>query len=72
VGSTVRPMQELIDFQKILLQPGEERTLHFHVDASKLSMWNSKGQCVCEPGMFSFSTGYADHLLLTKQARMTE
>jgi beta-glucosidase len=59
VGSVVRPVMELKDFKKILLQPGEQKTLTFAIDKEKLSFYNSKLQWVAEPGMFDLMIGAA-------------
>jgi beta-glucosidase len=50
---------ELKDFKKILLQPGEQKTLTFAIDKEKLSFYNSKLQWVAEPGMFDLMIGAA-------------
>ena len=59
VGSVVRPVMELKDFKKILLQPGEQKTLTFTIDKETLSFYNSKLQWVAEPGMFDLMIGAA-------------
>ena len=66
-GSTVRPVQELIDFASVWLEPGEEKRVSFTVDESKLIMWTADGKYDTEAGTFSLYTGYADHLQLEKQ-----
>ena len=57
VASVVRPVRELKDFKKIMLQPGESRTLNFTIDKEKLSFYNSKLQWVTEPGTFDLIVG---------------
>jgi beta-glucosidase len=52
VGSVVRPVKELKDFQKIKLQPGESKVIHFTIDKQKLSFFNDKLQWIVEPGDF--------------------
>lgn len=32
-----------------------------------LRFWNNRQEFVSEPGLFQISTGYADHLVLTKE-----
>ncbi len=66
-GSTVRPVQKLIDFASVWLEPGEEKTVAFTVDESKLIMWTAAGKYDTEAGRFSLYTGHADHLLLEAQ-----
>lgn len=67
VGSTVRPVQQLIDFQKVTLAPGETRRVTFTVTEEQLRIWDRDNRHVSEPGDFEISTGYADHLLCTKK-----
>lgn len=70
VSSSVRPVQQLIDYRKIALAPGEERKVTFEVKEEQLRFWNFDCEWVSEPGAFEISTGYADHLKLTKQFRL--
>lgn len=67
VASVVRPVQQLIDYRKIELAPGESREVVFTVTEEQLRFWDFECRLVSEPGMFELSTGYADHLLLTEQ-----
>ena len=69
-GSTVRPVQELIDFFPVWLEPGEEKEICFSVDESKLIMWTASGKFDTEGGLFSLYTGFADHLIFEKQFRL--
>ena len=57
VGSVVRPVKELKDFQKVSLEPGESKTIHFTIDKQKLSFYNSKLEWVVEPGTFDLMIG---------------
>lgn len=57
VASLVRPVKELKDFQKIMLKPGESRTVHFLIDKQKLSFYNNKLEWVSEPGQFNLMIG---------------
>ena len=67
VASVVRPVQQLIDYRKISLAPGESREVEFTVTEEQLRFWNFDCELVSEPGEFELSTGFADHLLLTKR-----
>ena len=71
-GTTVRPVQELIDFKSVWLEPGEEKVVTFTVDESKLIMWTGQGKFESEAGTFSLYTGCADHLLYEKQFRLVK
>jgi beta-glucosidase len=57
VGSVVRPVKELKDFQKIKLQPGETKTVRFTIDKERLSFFSDKLQWIAEPGEFDLMIG---------------
>jgi beta-glucosidase len=68
VATLVRPVQELKDFQKITLQPGESRTVHFVIDRDKLSFYDAQLRWVAEPGEFEIQIGSAsDEIRLREQ-----
>jgi beta-glucosidase len=48
---------ELKRFQRVTLQPGERRTVHFQLDPLALSLWNLQMHRVVEPGTFTISSG---------------
>ena len=64
-ASVVRPVQQLIDFQKVAFAPGEEKVVSFTVTEPMLRFWNFEEQYISEPGTFRLMTGYADHFWLT-------
>jgi beta-glucosidase len=57
VGSVVRPIMELKDFQKIKLNTGETKTIKFIIDNQKLSFYNDKLEYKSEPGDFDLIIG---------------
>jgi len=57
VGSVVRPIIELKDFQKITLNRGETKTIQFIIDNQKLSFYNNALEFVSEPGDFDLMIG---------------
>lgn len=59
VSQPVRPVKELKGFEKIMLQPGETKTLTFTIDKEKLSFYNERLQWVTEPGEFKVMIGSA-------------
>lgn len=67
VASVVRPIQQLIDYRKVFLQPGEKTDVVFTVQEKQLRFFNMEGKKVSEPGEIRFSTGFADHLVLTEK-----
>lgn len=67
VASNARPIQQMIAFEKVDFAPWEEKTLTFEIREPMLRFWNNHHDFVSEPGLFQISTGYADHLILTKE-----
>jgi beta-glucosidase len=59
VAQPVRPVKELKDFQKVMLEPGETKTLTFIIDREKLSYYNDKFQWIVQPGEFKLMIGSA-------------
>jgi len=57
-ASVVRPVKELRDFRKLMLQPGEERQVRFTVDEDKLKFFNAQLRRVAEPGRFNVQIGF--------------
>ena len=72
MASVVRPVQQLIDYRKVFLNPGETADVVFTVREEQLRFYDMNGREVSEPGEFRISTGYADHLILTKTFEMKE
>ncbi len=70
VASNARPIQQLIAFEKVELGAGETKVVEFTIEEPMLRFWNNKHEFVSEPGLFEISTGYADHLILTKELRL--
>lgn len=66
VASVVRPIQQLIDYRKVSLAPGETKEVTFTVTEKQLRFLDFDCREVLEPGRFELSTGYADHLILTQ------
>ncbi|WP_343742416.1 beta-glucosidase BglX [Herbaspirillum huttiense] len=56
-ASVVRPVKELKDFRKVMLQPGEEKEVQFSIDRKALSFYNAKLEYVAEPGEFQVQIG---------------
>ena len=57
VGSVVRPIIELKDFQKIHLNVGETKTINFTIDKEKLAFYNQQLEWGTEPGDFDLMIG---------------
>lgn len=67
VASLVRPVKELKDFTKLLLQPGETQTVRFVIKKDKLSFYNQQLQWVAEPGDFDLMIGAASNDIRLKE-----
>ncbi len=63
VGSVVRPIQQLVDFQKLSFEPGEEKTVTFTITEPMLRFYNMEGKRISEKGAFDLMVGYADHFV---------
>ena len=70
VASNVRPVQQLIAFKKVSLEPGERKTIEFTVTEPMLRFWNNKNEFISEEGDFTLSVGYADNLIKTEIFRL--
>jgi beta-glucosidase len=57
VGSITRPVKELKDFSKIMLQPGESKVVTFTITEETLKFYNSNLKFVAEPGDFKVFIG---------------
>ena len=56
-GSTPRPLVELKGFERIHLQKGEQKSVHFTIFPWQLAMINSNEELVIEPGNFIVYVG---------------
>ncbi|WP_066839249.1 beta-glucosidase BglX [Rufibacter ruber] len=73
VASLARPVKELKDFRKVMLKPGESKTITFTIDQNKLSFYNQELQWVAEPGDFKLMIGTAsDNIKLTGEFALAE
>ncbi|MGO4379970.1 glycoside hydrolase family 3 N-terminal domain-containing protein [Pseudoduganella sp. RAF53_2] len=57
ISSATRPVKELKAFQRVTLQPGEQRTVTFDIKPSDLRFYNFEMKRVVEPGSFTISVG---------------
>lgn len=56
-ASRVRPVKELKDFQKIMLNAGESKTVTFSMPASKLGFYDENGNWLLESGEYHIFVG---------------
>lgn len=52
VASSVRPVRELKDFQRITLKPGQTQTVKFQLNKEDLAFFNQNLEWIAEPGDF--------------------
>jgi beta-glucosidase len=72
VSQPVRPIKELKDFKKIMLQPGEIRRVTFTIKRDQLAFYNDKLERVTQPGTFQIMIGSAsDDIRLQKSFELT-
>ena len=64
VASTVRPVQQLIGFKKIIIPSGESRTVSFEITEPMLRFYDANCDHISEAGEFELFVGYADHKYL--------
>ncbi len=57
VASISRPVKELKNFKKVMLQPGEKKDITFEITTSDLKFYNSSLKYDWEPGDFNVSIG---------------
>ena len=57
VASVTRPVMELKGFERISLNPGETKLVHFTIDKSKLSFWDYDMHYTVESGDFEIMIG---------------
>ncbi len=72
-ASVKRPKLELRGFERIMLKPGEQRTVSFTLPAEKLAFWDeTKHAFVTEPGTFEVLVGSSsDDIKLRAQFDVT-
>ncbi len=56
-GSTIRPVKELKNFQKIMLKAGEQKVVHFTITEEDLKFYNAQLKYAAEPGKFNVQIG---------------
>ncbi|MNI47050.1 Periplasmic beta-glucosidase precursor [compost metagenome] len=72
-ASVARPVKELKDFQKVMLNAGESKTISFTIDKEKLSFYNQQLKWGAEPGDFKLMIGTAsNNIKLEKDFTLTD
>jgi len=71
VGSIVRPVLEMKDYQKVTLLPGEVRTVSFDLPKQKLGFYDNKGDFKFEDGEFLICLGKSSQEYLEEKIALT-
>ena len=72
-GSASRPVRQLKGFDRLALEPGEKRTVHFTLGKDELQFWSPAGKAwVVEPEEFDVWVGDNSNAALHGQFRLTE
>jgi beta-glucosidase len=72
-GSASRPIRQLKGFQKIALEPGAKRTVHFTLGKDELQYWSpAEKKWVVEPEQFDVWVGESSAATLHGEFRLTE
>jgi beta-glucosidase len=72
-GSTSRPIRELKGFERVALQPGEAKTVHFTLGKKELTYWSeSRRAWVEEPEEFDVWAGGDSNAQLHASFRVVE
>ena len=72
-ADVVRPVKELKGFEKIMLAPGESKTIKFSIEREKLSFYNSEMKWTAEPGDFKLMIGTAsDNIKLESDFKLLD
>ncbi len=72
VGSVTRPLRELKGFQKVMLQPGETKTLTFTLKEADLGFYRRNMTFGTEPGEYDFMVGGNSRDVKTVRARLNK
>jgi len=72
-GSASRPVRQLKGFERVALEPGAKRTLHFALGKDELQFWSPTGKkWVVEPEQFDVWVGENSNATLHGEFRLTE
>lgn len=71
-ASVVRPVKELKAFEKIYLEPGQEKRVRFCIPAERLAFYDRNGKKILEPGTFGIYVGGNSEDVLEGRCEMKE
>lgn len=73
ISSVATPIALLKGFEKLELNPGEERVVELNVPFNELGLWNKDMKYVIEPGEFEFKVGRSfDDIRIKKSVYLKE
>jgi beta-glucosidase len=55
--SILQPVRKLEGFRRVMLQPGQSKTVTFLLNRQNFGFYNEQGQFVVEPGQFDLWVG---------------
>ncbi|MCC7445990.1 MAG: glycoside hydrolase family 3 C-terminal domain-containing protein [Anaerolineae bacterium] len=67
-ASVTRPVKELCGFKRVTLQPGETRTITFHLNVAQLAYYNRAMDYVVEPGTIDVMVGSSSEAIYQQGA----
>ena len=70
-ASLVRPVKELKDYQRVALEPGEEKTLFFCLSKKDMGFYDNSGKYLLEDGLFRIFVGGSSRDCLMQEIRLT-
>ncbi|MFZ1013906.1 MAG: fibronectin type III-like domain-contianing protein, partial [Terracidiphilus sp.] len=70
VGSVETPERSLKGFSRIHLQPGEHRTVTFHLPQDQLAVWNAEQRWAIERGPYTVWVGASSRASLSASFRL--
>ena len=69
-ASLVRPVKELKDYQRVALEPGEEKTLSFRLLKKDMGFYDNSGRYLLEDGLFRIFVGGSSRDCLMQEIRL--
>ena len=69
-ASLVRPVKELKDYQRVTLEPGEEKRLAFRLEKKDMGFYDNEGNYRLEDGLFRIFTGGSSGDCLVQEIRV--
>ncbi|MFK7810251.1 MAG: beta-glucosidase BglX [Saprospiraceae bacterium] len=72
VGSVTRPVKELKGFEKVMLTPGESKTITFTLTEKELGFYDNQGAFVVEAGDFDVMVGGSSENTVNAKFQLTD